>query len=146
MKKVGHLEVNIDIQPFRNGPGPLNGNRVEINRRYIHSIMITNGVTQPANPASNFNFNGVLAAHDNFTISGNPKMSGAIIAENAKYTSDSYFFGNIDIGERNADHITMNQISGEPDIYGRVDPESENPVDPSDPNGAFLRGWREVIE
>jgi hypothetical protein len=103
------------------------------------------------NPASNFNFNGVIAAHDQFTISGNPRMSGAIIAENAKYTSKDFFFGNIDSGERKTDHITMNQISGEPDIYGEADldntvPASPDDSEPGDPAGANFKGWREVID
>ncbi len=99
--------------------------------------------------SNNYNFNGVMAAHDQFTISGNPRLNGGIIAENAKYTSSSFFFGNIDSGERKADHITMNEISGNPDIYGSMElgaaegePEESEPSETS----ANFVGWREVIQ
>jgi Tfp pilus assembly protein PilX len=98
------------------------------------------------NPASSFNFHGIVAAHDQITISGNPRMSGAIIAENAKYTSNDFFFGNIDSGERKTDMLTMNEISGEPDIYGSSNLGGAGDPGTGEPIGANLKGWREAIE
>jgi hypothetical protein len=98
------------------------------------------------NPSTNFNFNGVMAAHDHMTISGNPRMSGGIIAENAKYTGAEFFFGNILSGERKSDMVTMNEISGEPDIYGSANLGGPGDAGTGDPIGVNLMGWREAIE
>ena len=98
------------------------------------------------NPDTNFNFNGMMAAHDQMTISGNPRLSGGIIAENAKYTDNRFFFDNILSGERKDDMVIMNEISGEPDIYGRTNLGGSGAPSEGDPVGANLKGWREAIE
>ena len=49
-------------------------------------------------------------------------------------------------GEWNADHITMNEISGNPDIYGNTDFGGADDGVPADPGYANFLGWREVIE
>jgi hypothetical protein len=109
-------------------------------------VLLLAGGDMKINGNPSQNFNGVMAAHQEFQISGEPRLEGAVIAENSTYSAHSAFQGRIDSGERKSDLVTFNEINGNPDIWGSSDLGGGGPIGESTPTGVTLDAWREVVE
>ena len=93
-------------------------------------------------------FKGIIAAHMEFGVSGNPELMGALIAENGR-AQQQQGLGHGQEVTNNRDVRNMidhNYISGNPTMSGDTDQLVPEPPGQAIPFGAVMESWREVVE
>ena len=94
------------------------------------------------------NFSGLMAAHMEFSVSGEPSLEGALVAENGRAQEAQGFGGpgqEVTIDRFVKEMITFNWIAGNPSIIGG---SMDSPIKLApwvDPY-ASVEAWRELIE
>ena len=150
----GYIEVsgNPNIQPYYSTAFDINDPEVQALIGTRENVLLTNEVLFLAgndlkiNGNAEQHFNGVMAAHMEFDISGAPVLEGAVIAENGRAQAAQGLGRGQEItaGRDVKNMADWNWIGGDPSIIGITDPSGSGGTPPVG-TGAVLEAWREVI-
>lgn len=127
----GNIEVsgNSDFRPWGSKPGNNTGDHS------ANEILFLAGNDLKVVGTPDQSLNGILAAHMEIHISGNPSIAGSIVAENGKHAMGQ----EVTSGQAVVDIVTANEVQGSMamDASGTAVIGGGNPVK--------VNGWRELV-
>lgn len=116
----------------------------QVLKSYEVLLLAGGDLSLKGNSTTAHNFNGVLAAHGQFELAGNPSIQGGLFSEGASYSDESEFFDNIASTRQATNNVTANTIHGNPDLWGAVNLGGDPVGGP--PLGVTMLTWRELVD
>ncbi len=116
----------------------------QVLKNYQVLLLAGGDLSLKGNSTTAHNFNGVLAAHGQFELAGNPSIQGGLFSEGASYSDESEFFDNIDLSKQKTVGVTEDTIHGNPDLWDAINLGGD--PDEGPPLGVTLATWRELVD